>query len=106
MDTVVGSIDGLLGSITNQGTVLNFLVDNLGNIVQQVVDAAGNAVNSIVGNYQQNMTYTGKSQQLGNGLVQKTYRYSPLNSLVNIVFNAAGEMQANPLARENTNKPM
>jgi hypothetical protein len=94
LDTVVGSIDGLLGSITNQGTILNFLVDNLGNIVQQVVDTAGNAVNSIVGNYQQNMTYTGKSQQLGNGLVQKTYRYSPLNSIVNIIFNAAGKMQA------------
>jgi hypothetical protein len=69
------------------------LVDNLGNIVQQVVDAAGNAVNSIVGSYQSNMTYTGKSQQLPNGLVQKTYRYAPLNALVNIVFNAAGKVK-------------
>ena len=94
MDTVVGSIDGLLGSITHQGTILNFLVDNLGNIVQQVVDAAGNAVNSIVGSYQSNMTYTGKSVQLGNGMVQKTYKYTPLNALVNIVFNAAGKLMS------------
>jgi hypothetical protein len=56
-----------------------------------VVDTAGNAVNSIVGNYQQNMTYTGKSQQLANGAIQKQYRYGPLNSLINIVFNAAGK---------------
>jgi hypothetical protein len=36
LNDVVGSVDGLLGSITHQGTVLNFLIDNLGNIVQQV----------------------------------------------------------------------
>ena len=31
---VIGAVDGLLGSITQGGTTLNFLVDNLGNIVQ------------------------------------------------------------------------
>lgn len=33
------------------------------------------------------MTYTGQSTSVGNGLTQKTYSYSPLNSLVNIVFS-------------------
>ncbi|KAF2667573.1 hypothetical protein BT63DRAFT_426436 [Microthyrium microscopicum] len=92
LDNVIGQVDGLLGSITRGGTVLNFLIDNLGNIVQQVVSDAGQTVNSIVGNYQQNMTYTGKSQMLPNNLIQKTYKYGPLNALVNIVFNAAGQL--------------
>jgi hypothetical protein len=30
---VIGAVDGLLGSITQGGTTLNFLVDNLGNLV-------------------------------------------------------------------------
>ncbi|KAI1265220.1 hypothetical protein F5Y18DRAFT_62536 [Xylariaceae sp. FL1019] len=33
------------------------------------------------------MTYTGAQQVLDGGLIQKTYSYSPLNALVNIVFN-------------------
>ena len=89
---VVGAVDGLLGSITRGGTTLNFLVDNLGNIVQEVAGGTGSAASTIVGNYAQNMTLTGAVQQLGNGLVQKTYQYSPLNALVNIVFNAAGQV--------------
>jgi hypothetical protein len=79
-----------MGSLQNQGTILNFLIDNLGNIVQQVVDPNGNAQNSIVGSYQANMTFTGKSQQMANGLTQKSYRYGPLNALVDITFNTAG----------------
>jgi len=51
LDNVVGEVDGLLGSITQGGTTLSFLVDNLGNIVQQV-----GGTSSIVGNYLQNMT--------------------------------------------------
>ena len=93
LDDVVGAVDGVLGSITQGGTTLNFLVDNLGNIVSQVTNAATGAVNSqIVGNYATNMTYTGASKSLSNGLVQKTYEYSPLNALVDIVFNAAGQI--------------
>jgi hypothetical protein len=73
---VVGAVDGLLGSITQGGTTLNFLVcvlvfitsiaefdlltsrqvDNLGNIVQDVSGAS-----SIVGNYLNNS----KSAQAG-----------------------------------------
>ncbi|KAK5137129.1 hypothetical protein LTR08_000634 [Meristemomyces frigidus] len=87
LDNVVGEVDGLLGSITQGGTTLGFVVDNLGNIVQQV-----NGASSIVGNYLQNMTETGASQSVGNGLTQKTYSYSPLSALVNIVFNAAGQI--------------
>jgi hypothetical protein len=36
LDEVVGEVDGLLGSITQGGTTLSFIIDNLGNIVQQV----------------------------------------------------------------------
>jgi len=91
VEAVVGAVDGLLGSITQGGTTLNFIVDNLGNIVQEVVGAAGN-VSTIVGNYVQNMTFTGATEQLANGLVQKTYSYSPLNALVNIIFNTLGQV--------------
>ncbi|KAL9110129.1 MAG: hypothetical protein Q9227_005323 [Pyrenula ochraceoflavens] len=84
---VVGAVDGLLGTITQGGTVLNFLVDNLGNIVQEV-----NGASTIVGNYLQNMTDTGISKTLGDGNIQKTFSYSPLNALVDIVFNSAGNI--------------
>lgn len=40
-----------LGSITQNGKTLNFLVDNLGNIVQEVVGGAGDAISQIVGNF-------------------------------------------------------
>ncbi|MCJ1399899.1 hypothetical protein MMC11_003102 [Xylographa trunciseda] len=89
---IVGAVDGLLGSVVQGGTTLSFLVDNLGNIVQQVIGANGSPVSSIVGNYLTNMTFTGATQTLQNGLTQKTYSYSPLNALVNIVFNAAGQV--------------
>jgi len=89
---VVGAVEGLLGTITQGGSTLNFLVDNLGNIVQSVTDGAGNTVNTIVGNYLQNMTFTGQQQTLAGGLIQKTYSYAPLNALVNIVFNTANQI--------------
>lgn len=84
---VVGAVDGLLGSITQGGSTLNFLVDNLGNIVQEV-----GGVSTIVGDFTKNMTETGVTKNLGNGLVQKEFSYSPLNSLVDIVFNKAGQV--------------
>ncbi|PQE10622.1 hypothetical protein CJF32_00009736 [Rutstroemia sp. NJR-2017a WRK4] len=87
VDEVVGAVDGLLGSITQGGTTLSFLVDNLGNIVQEV-----GGVSTIVGDYLKNMTYTGDSKSLQGGLTQKTYSYSPLGALVNIVFNTAGQI--------------
>lgn len=94
LDDVVGAVDGLLGSITQGGTTLNFLIDNLGNIVSQVVNTATGAVgdSAVVGNYLNNMTYTGVSKALSNGLTQKTYSYGPLNALVDIVFNTAGQI--------------
>jgi hypothetical protein len=100
LSRVVGEVDWLLGSITQGGNTLSFLVDNLGNIVQQVVGANSNPVSSIVGNYLTNMTYTGASQTLQNGLVQKTYSYSPLNALVNIVFNTAGQVVQATLVKQ------
>ncbi|KAI8626888.1 hypothetical protein F5Y19DRAFT_193879 [Xylariaceae sp. FL1651] len=92
VNTVVGAVDGLLGSIVNGDSKINFIVDNLGNIVQEVEGAAGNLLSSIVGNYEQNMTYTGAQEILDGGLIQKTYSYSPLNALVNIVFNSLGQV--------------
>ncbi|KAI7361294.1 hypothetical protein KC354_g8177 [Hortaea werneckii] len=88
LDEVVGEVDGLLGSITQGGNNVRFVVDNLGNIVQTV----NNSTSSIVGNYAQNMTFTGDSKSVGSGLTQKTYSYSPLKSLVDIVFNKAGQI--------------
>ncbi|KAF2113411.1 hypothetical protein BDV96DRAFT_476990, partial [Lophiotrema nucula] len=89
---VIGAVDGLLGSITQGGTTLNFLIDNLGNIVQEVAGGATGGLSSIVGNYQQNMTQVGDLVQLGNGLVQKTFSYGALSALVDIVFNTAGQV--------------
>ncbi|KAI1144230.1 hypothetical protein F5Y05DRAFT_22017 [Hypoxylon sp. FL0543] len=92
VDVVVGAVDGLLGSIVNGDSTINFLIDNLGNIVQEVEGAAGPLLSSIVGNYEQNMTYTGAQEILDGGLIQKTYKYDPLNALVNIVFNSVGQV--------------
>jgi hypothetical protein len=87
LQPIVGVIDGLLGSITQGGTTLNFLIDNLGNIVQEV-----GGTSTIVGSYLTNMTDTGATKNLGSGLVQKTFSYTPLNALVDIVFNTAGQV--------------
>ncbi|KAJ4116171.1 hypothetical protein NW768_011144 [Fusarium equiseti] len=92
VEGVIGAVDGLLGSITQGDTKLNFLIDNLGNIVQQVTKAGGDAVSSIIGDYKQNMTFTGEEKSLKNGLTQKTYEYSELSALVNIIFNKAGQI--------------
>jgi hypothetical protein len=92
LDTTVGAVDNLLGSITRGDTNLSFLVDGLGNIVQKVAGKAGEITQSIVGNYQNNMTYTGKQQSLQGGLTKKTYEYSPLNALVDIITNTLGEV--------------
>jgi hypothetical protein len=51
LTTHAGAVDGLLGSITQNGKTLNFLVDNLGNIVQEVVGGGGDALQQIVGNF-------------------------------------------------------
>ncbi|OTB20107.1 hypothetical protein K445DRAFT_342988, partial [Daldinia sp. EC12] len=92
VDVVIGAVDGLLGSIVNGDSKINFLIDNLGNIVQEVEGTAGKLLSTIVGNYEQNMTYTGAQEILDGGLIQKTYKYDPLSALVNIVFNAAGQV--------------
>ncbi|KAI0016677.1 hypothetical protein F4780DRAFT_666984 [Xylariomycetidae sp. FL0641] len=92
VNTVVGQVDGLLGSIVNGDSEINFVIDNLGNIVQQVAGGADGLLSSIVGNYKQNMTYTGAQEVLDGGLIQKTYSYSPLGALVNIVTNSADQV--------------
>ncbi|KAF1843566.1 uncharacterized protein K460DRAFT_247885, partial [Cucurbitaria berberidis CBS 394.84] len=90
---VIGAVDGLLGSITQNGKTLNFLVDNLGNIVQEVLGGAGGALSQIVGNFKLNMTeIVGSTKQIGQGLTQKTFSYEPLNALVDIVTNTAGQV--------------
>lgn len=92
VDSVVGAVDGLIGSITQDGNTLDFLVDNLGHIVQKVTTAAGQVTSTIVGDYETNMTYTGKQTNLDSGYTQRTYSYEPLNSLVDIVFNGLGQI--------------
>ncbi|KAH3915501.1 hypothetical protein HBH56_075460 [Parastagonospora nodorum] len=90
---VIGAVDGLLGSITQNGKTLNFLVDNLGNIVQEVVGAGGDALSQIVGNFKLNMTEVeGSVKQVGQGLTQTTYNYDALGSLVDIITNTAGQV--------------
>ncbi|CAA9961629.1 hypothetical protein PTMSG1_05006 [Pyrenophora teres f. maculata] len=99
---VIGAVDGLLGSITQNGKTLNFLVDNLGNIVQEVVGAGGDALQSIVGNYKLNMTeVAGSAKQIGQGLTQKTYEYGALGALVNIVTNTAGQVVSAVVDKKN-----
>lgn len=92
VEGVIGAVDGLLGSVTDGDTTLRFLVDNLGNIVQEVVGVGGDAVSSIIGNYRQNMTFTGQEQILSSGLLQRTYEYEELGALVNIVFNSLNQI--------------
>ncbi|KAK0388948.1 hypothetical protein NLU13_2525 [Sarocladium strictum] len=89
---VIGAVDGLLGSITQGDSTINFLIDNLGNIVQEVTGGAGGAVSTIVGNFKNNMTYTGSQKQLSGGLLERTYEYGELRALVNIVTNAADQV--------------
>ncbi|KAI6355605.1 hypothetical protein MCOR25_008155 [Pyricularia grisea] len=92
VEGVVGAVDGLLGSILQGDTKLNFIIDNLGHIVQEVVGAGGDVVSSIVGSYQQNMTFTGQQKTLDNGLIQKTYEYDALGALVNVVTNSLNQV--------------
>lgn len=89
---VVGAVDGLLGSVVSGGTTQNFIIDNLGNIIQEVGGDSGSTLSTIVGNYLQNMTFTGDAETLSGGLVEKTYTYAPLGSTVKIIFNALGQV--------------
>lgn len=94
---VAGAVSGLLGSITQGGKTLNFIVDNLGNIVQEV-----GGVSTIVGDFTKNMTETGVTKDLGKGLTQKEFSYSPLNSLIDIVFNSAGQVVSSVVQKKNS----
>jgi hypothetical protein len=91
MNNVVGAVEGLLGSITQGETTLNFLIDNLGNIVQET-KALDSTKSVIIGNYIQNMTFTGEQTMIAGGMIQKSYDYAPLNAVVNIIFNPAGQI--------------
>lgn len=92
VEGVIGVVDGLLGSILQGDTRINFLIDNLGNIVQEVTEGAGDAVSTIVGNWRDNMTFTGQERNVGQGLVEKTFEYTELDALVNIVFNSLNQI--------------
>ena len=102
LQPIVGAIDGLLGTVTQSGTTLSLLVDNLGNIVQQVIGANGSPVSTIVGNYLTNMTATGAVEQLAGGLLQTTYSYAPLNALVDVVTNTAGQVVQASVVKQTT----
>ena len=45
-----------------------------------------------MGNYATNMTQVGSDVQLAGGNIQKTFQYTPLNALVDIVFNSVGQV--------------
>lgn len=101
VNEAVGPVDGLLGSITQGSKSLNYIIDDSGNIVQ-VTGVAGKTVTRIVGNYQQNMTYTGQAETLPGGLVEKTYKYSPLGALVKISFNSRGQVVQTTVVKSKT----
>ena len=86
---VVGAVDGRLGTIVDGGTTINFLIDNLGNIVQEVIGGNTGSISTVVGSYKQNMMYTGQEKHLEGGFTQRTYEYSELGAIVNVVTNAA-----------------
>ncbi|KAK8054448.1 hypothetical protein PG994_009515 [Apiospora phragmitis] len=74
--TVVGAVDGALGSITKEGggATVHVMIDNLGKIVEEA--DGGSAT----------ITF------LDEGLTQRTYSYPPLKAMVNIVTSAAGNV--------------
>lgn len=82
-----------MGNPSTQNYLLYVMIANTEcNQVQEVVGDVGNTVSTIVGNYQQNMTFTGDVETLSGGLTQKTYKYDSLGTLVNIIFNALGQV--------------
>lgn len=48
------------------------------------------------------MTATGVVEDLGNGLTQKQYLFDTLGTLVNIVFNTAGQIVGQPTVVKST----
>jgi hypothetical protein len=51
---------------------------------------------------QLNMTeITGSAKQVGQGLTQKTFSYEPLNALVDIVTNTAGQVVSAVVQKKN-----
>ncbi|CAF1133918.1 unnamed protein product [Adineta steineri] len=97
---VFQTVDNLLGTLTQNGTLINQIIDSTGQIVNQVLGTAGNVLSSVVvGNFQQNMTFTGITSTQANGDVIKQYSYPPpagsssnANILVNIVFDSTGNV--------------
>jgi hypothetical protein len=47
------------------------------------------------------MTQVGDEKQIGQGLIQKTFSYEPLGSLVDIIFNAAGQVVRATVQKKN-----
>ncbi|KAK8109040.1 hypothetical protein PG984_014841 [Apiospora sp. TS-2023a] len=89
---VVGSVDGLLGTITNErGATVKVMIDNLGHIVEEAEGEEGRPAR-IVGDYKRDMTDTGAQTSLEGGLTQRVYSYPPLKAMVNIVTNADGHV--------------
>lgn len=116
---VLDTVSNLLGTLTQDGKLIHQIINSgklrrklfdhfislvilysVGQIVNQILGPAGELLSSeIVGNYSQNMTYTGVSQALDNGNIVKQYSYPPpigstqtSNTLVNIVFDVLGKV--------------
>ncbi|CAF1323543.1 unnamed protein product [Rotaria sordida] len=97
---VFRTIDNLLSTLTQNGQLIHQIIDNTGKIINLVLGTEGEILSSVdVGDYLQNMTFTGVTQTLENGNIIKQYTYPPPigssqidNRLVNIVFNSLGQV--------------
>ncbi|CAF0915296.1 unnamed protein product [Adineta ricciae] len=100
IDGVFQTVNNLLGRLTQNGQLINQIIDSTGKIVNQVLGTAGEVLSSVVvGDYQQNMTFTGVTQTLDNGNVIKQYSYPPPAGssqtdkvLVNVLTDASGKV--------------
>ncbi len=117
IDGVFQTINNLLGTLTQNGQLIHQIINSgekriytyiniwffiylAGQIINQVLGTAGEVLSSVVvGDYSQNMTFTGISRILDNGNVIKQYSYPPPvgssqtdNTLVNVLFDSLGKV--------------
>ncbi|KAK8103404.1 uncharacterized protein PG998_010437 [Apiospora kogelbergensis] len=89
LGNLVNIVSRALKSLDLNPLLANVL-DTTANVVGDTVEEGGS--HTVVGNYEQNMTYTGTQTFLDGGLAQKTYSYPPLKALVNVVTDADGKV--------------
>ncbi|UJR08259.1 hypothetical protein I4U23_012532 [Adineta vaga] len=117
IDGVFQVINNLLATFTQDGQLIHQIIDSAGKIVNQVLGTAGDVLSSVVvGDYQQNMTFTGVTQTLDNGNIIKQYSYPPPtgssqtgNILINVLTDTLGKVLSatvvNPASTPSTTNP-